>query len=91
MPSAWLDVGRWEVVLKLLTMIMPLIDYIIGKVEQTGKTGEEKKAIAMLALKPVIAMAPEASPMVSAMVDSAVALKNETGEFNHRANEVIGA
>jgi len=74
-----------ENILKLITLIGPLIDFIemlFGKIFPGEKKGEEKKALAMEWGR--LLVAPDTSDAVlSALIEEEVAKKNLSGEFTH--------
>ena len=77
--------GNIENILKLITLIGPLIDFIemlFKKLFPGEKKGEEKKAIAMMvgrSLVPPDVTEEEFSDLIDGYVD----LKNQTREFTH--------
>jgi len=74
-----------ENILKLITLIGPMIDFIellFGKIFPKEKKGVEKKALAMELGRVVVG--PEVTEgELSELIDGYVGLKNETREFSH--------
>ncbi len=74
-----------ENILKLITLIGPLIDFIemlFAKVFPGEKKGEEKKALAMEWGR--LLVPPEVGDLeLSEIIEDEVAEKNKTGEFSH--------
>jgi len=75
---------KWTVILQIIQMFMPIVEWAITKIEQLFKgikTGEEKKEIAMKALEGVISD----KELRGKLIDTVVSTKNATGEFSHSA------
>ena len=73
---------KWMVIFQIIQMFMPLVEWVVTKIEQlfkAQKTGEEKKAIAMKSLEGLVTD----KTVLSRMIDTAVSTKNATGEFSH--------
>jgi len=74
-----------ENILRLITLIGPLIDFIemlFGKIFPGEKTGDQKKAMAILVGRVIIP--PEVTDEeFSDLIDGYVDQKNKTNEFNH--------
>ena len=72
-------------ILKLITMIGPMIDFIemlFGKIFPGEKKGEEKKALAM-ELGRVVVGPDVKDEDLSDLIDGYVGVKNESREFTH--------
>ena len=83
---SWASIfGNIENILKLITLIGPLIDFIemlFGKVFPGEKKGEAKK-VAATELGRVVVGPDVTDAELSELIDEYVWLKNKTGEFTH--------
>lgn len=81
------NLNKWQSIFNIVSLFMPLVDYVVTKIEELFKgslSGEEKKAMAVKAL--VTAGADPAT--VGGAIDTVVATKNIVGEFTHGADVV---
>lgn len=75
-------IEKWTAIFQIIQMFMPLVEWVVSKIEQLfkgQKTSEEKKAIAMKSLEGLVSD----KIVLSSMIDTAVSTKNATGEFSH--------